>query len=172
MFELKDLPEPRHAGKAGSRVPKPRCRRVADFGSSGLLPPVQCCLLLKPTLTVLPGLSQTQFFVLILLKRNPDGLSIDVLADGVSVTSQTINSIIDRMEAAGLCEREQHPQDRRAWVVRLTEYGAQVLGKALPAHYVWVAKLMSHFDESERDTLVKLMFKLKQEGVLPKANGG
>jgi len=62
------------------------------------------------------GLSQSQFFVLLLLKRNPDGLSVGALAQGVSVTSQTMTRIIDRMEGAGLCQRSPDPQDRRAWL--------------------------------------------------------
>ncbi len=171
MFELKDLPSYDTLVKMGVEYSNPDVDGLQAWliwasATSEMLSAFEA------NLDRTSGLSQTQFFVLILLKRNPEGLSIGVLADGVSVTSQTMTRIIDRMETAGLCEREQHPKDRRAWVVRLTEHGAQVLGKALPAHYVWVAKLMSHFDESERDVLVKLMFKLKQEGVLPKANGG
>lgn len=65
------------------------------------------------------GVSQSQFFVLLLLKRNPDGLSVGALASGVAVTSQTMTRTIDRMESSGLCGRETDPQDRRAWLVSL-----------------------------------------------------
>ncbi|EKU29713.1 MarR family winged helix-turn-helix transcriptional regulator [Alcaligenes sp. RM2] len=171
MFELKDLPSYDTLVTLGAEYSNPDVDGLHTWliwasATSEMLSAFEA------NLDRTSGLSQTQFFVLILLKRNPEGLSIGVLADGVSVTSQTMTRIIDRMEAAGLCDREQHPQDRRAWVVRLTEHGAQVLGQALPAHYVWVAKLMSHFDESEREMLIRLMFKIKQEGVLPKTNGG
>lgn len=112
------------------------------------------------------GLSQTQFFVLLLLKRNPDGLGVGALADGVSVTSQTMTRIIDRMVGAGLCSRDVDPVDARARVVRLTKAGDDMLGKALPSHYAWVAKLMGHFNADERRMLNQLMFKLTQTGVL------
>lgn len=112
------------------------------------------------------GLSQTQFFVLLLLKRNPDGLGVGALAEGVSVTSQTMTRVIDRMVGAGLCSRDIDPVDARARQVRLTPAGNEILGKALPSHYVWVAKLMSHFSADERQTLNQFMLKLNQLGVL------
>ena len=112
------------------------------------------------------GLSQTQFFVMILLKRNPQGLSIGALADGVAVTSQTMTRAIDRMEASDFCYRKPDPDDRRAWLVYLSVNGDETLSKALPAHYAWVAKLMSHFDSDERTMLNRLMLKLNQAGML------
>lgn len=108
------------------------------------------------------GLSQTQFFVLLLLKRNPSGLSIGSLADGVSVTSQTMTRVIDRMEANVLCGKFADPGDRRAWIVRLAPAGEQMLDRCLPEHYAWVAELMSRFSPDERKSLRELMFKLGQ----------
>lgn len=112
------------------------------------------------------GLSQTQFFVLLLLKRNPEGLGVGVLADGVSVTSQTMTRIVDRMVGAELCSRDVDPVDARARLVRLTQAGDDMLGKVLPSHYAWVARLMGHFNADERRMLNQLMFKLNDTGVL------
>ena len=111
------------------------------------------------------GLSQAQFFVLLLLNRNPAGLSVGALAQGVAVTSQTMTRTIDRMEGAGLCRREADPQDRRAWLIHLTEPGGALLAQALPAHYAWVARLMAHFDAQERQVLRRLMTKLRDAGL-------
>jgi len=114
------------------------------------------------------GLSQSQFFVLLLLKRNPAGLSVGALARGVAVTSQTMTRLIDRMEGAGLCQRSPDPHDRRAWLIRLAAPGDTLLGRTLPAHYAWVARLMRHFSAPERQMLQQLMHKLHAAG-LPQA---
>lgn len=106
------------------------------------------------------GLSQTKFFVLLLLKRNPDGMGVGRLAEGVSVSSPTMTGIVDRLEQAQLCRREQDVNDRRAWVVRLLPAGEALLALALPEHYNWVAQLMSVFSPQERDQLRGLMRKL------------
>lgn len=105
------------------------------------------------------GLSQTQFFVLILLKRNPDGLKIGELASGIGITSQTMTRVVDRMEKNKLCCRYSDPQDRRAWVIQLSHKGEAILAKVLPAHYEWVATLMSKFSDEERQVLECIMSK-------------
>jgi DNA-binding MarR family transcriptional regulator len=112
------------------------------------------------------GLSQTQFFVLLLLKRNPGGLSVGTLADGVAVTSQTMTRVLDRMEAAGMCTKLANPGDRRAWIIQLASVGEELLSTALPSHYEWVTRLMSRFDAKERESLQKLMRKLNGPSAL------
>lgn len=106
------------------------------------------------------GVSQTQFFVLLLLKRSPDGLSVGALANGVAVTSQSMTRAVAKMEEAGLCSKHGDPNDGRFWIVRLTAAGEAVLRKVLPRHYAWVANFMSHYDKRDRERLVKLMLKV------------
>lgn len=107
------------------------------------------------------GVSQTQFFVLLLLKRNMAGLSVGALAEGVSVTSQTMTRVIDRMESGALCSKTSDPSDRRAWIVRILPAGDELLATVLPNHYEWVAQLMGRFDAAERKALVQIMLKLR-----------
>ncbi|MFY9962090.1 HTH-type transcriptional regulator MhqR [compost metagenome] len=106
------------------------------------------------------GLAQTPFFVLLLLKRNTDGLTIGALADGVAVASQTMTRAVKQMESSGLCTKHPDPHDGRHWIVRLTPEGDSTLGRVLPKHYAWVAKFMSDFSEDEREVLVKLMLRV------------
>ncbi|HEI8721424.1 TPA: MarR family transcriptional regulator [Serratia marcescens] len=171
MFELKDLPSYDTLVKLGEKYNNPDVDGLQSWliwasATSEMLSAFEANLANTCNLT------QTQFFVLILLKRNPDGLSVGALADGVAVTSQTMTRTIDRMETSGWCRRDPDPLDRRAWLIRMTPQGDDALSEALPIHYTWVAKLMSHFDADERRILNQLMLKLNQAGVLPKKSGG
>jgi len=164
MFELKDLPSYDTLAAFGAAYGNPDVDGLHTWlvwasASSEMLSAFE------DNLARHAGLSQSQFFVLLLLKRNRDGLSVGALAQGVAITSQTMTRIIDRMENAGLCQRNPDPQDRRAWLIRLAPPGDALLSQVLPAHYVWVANLMRHFNAEERQMLNQLMHKLKAAGL-------
>ncbi|VFR57275.1 Transcriptional regulator, MarR family [plant metagenome] len=166
MFELKDLPSYETLQAFGARYGNRDVKGLQTWliWASATQEMVSA---FEANLACACGLSQTQFFVLLLLKRNPDGLSVGALAEGVSVTSQTMTRVIDRMVGAELCSRGIDPSDARARLVKLTPAGDDMLGKALPSHYAWVADLMRHFDPEERQMLNQLMLKLHKAGVLP-----
>ena len=108
------------------------------------------------------GLSPTKFFVLILLKRNPDGLAPSRLAEGVDVSYPTMTGIVDRLERDGVVRREETPEDRRCVPVRLTKKGQALLDSLLPPHYARVAQLFGGLTKTDRATLKKLLGKLRQ----------
>jgi DNA-binding MarR family transcriptional regulator len=158
MFELKDLPSPETLAEFGQRYGNPDVGGLHAWltwasATNEMLEAFEANLARE-------GLSQTPFFVLLLLKRNPDGLAIGALADGVAVASQTMTRAINKMAAATLCSKHADPEDGRSSIVRLAPKGDEALSKVLPRHYAWVASFMGHFDEKERKTLVNLMMKV------------
>jgi DNA-binding MarR family transcriptional regulator len=58
-----------------------------------------------------------------------DGLSISDLGERVQLEKSTMTSLIDRMEAAGLVRRDDHPTDRRAYRICITARGRELEGK-------------------------------------------
>ncbi|HEU4842847.1 MAG TPA: MarR family transcriptional regulator [Burkholderiaceae bacterium] len=158
MLELKDLPSFDTLSQFAKLYPNPDIDGVQTW----LLLSRSCSDMMAEFEVNLArhGLSQTKFFVLLLLKRSPGGLGVGRLAEGVSVSSPTMTGIVDRLEQAKLCRREQDVGDRRAWVVRLLPAGEALLAIALPEHYNWVAQLMSVFSPQEREQLRGLMRKL------------
>ncbi len=164
MFELKNLPSYETLVEFAAIYHNPDIEGLQTWlvwaaTTSEMLGEFEACLRLH-------GLSQSQFFVLLLLKRKPDGLSIGALAEGVAVTSQTMTRLIDRMEAQALCRKQSDPDDRRVWIVVLTQDGERLLAQALPSHYAWVARLMANFNPQERRLLQDMMLKLRQPGSL------
>ncbi len=73
----------------------------------------------------LPDVSVAYFAVLQALWET-DGLSISDLGEKVQLEKSTMTSLIDRMEAAGLVRRDDHPTDRRAYRICLTPRGKEL----------------------------------------------
>jgi DNA-binding MarR family transcriptional regulator len=73
----------------------------------------------------LPDISVAYFAVLLALWED-DGLSISDLGEKVQLEKSTMTSLIDRMEAADLLRRDDHPTDRRAFKICLTPRGREL----------------------------------------------
>lgn len=77
------------------------------------------------------GVSLGQFEFLEIIDRIPGCRVLD-LVNEVAITVGAVSKAVDRLVAAGFCERMPHPQDRRSSVLQLTSHGAQVLAAARP----------------------------------------
>lgn len=67
-------------------------------------------------------LTPPQFGILAFLWQE-DGLTQVELSEKAQIDRSTVGGLIDRLERNGLLERRQHPQDRRAYKIHLTEQG-------------------------------------------------
>lgn len=75
------------------------------------------------------GLTAPQLLVL----RELDGageLSVSALARRISLSQGTVTSILDRLQARGLVDRERSPTDRRRVLLRLTPAAQAALARA------------------------------------------
>ena len=106
-----------------------------------------------------------RFVVLMfLLREGQPPTSPSELAKRARVTRATMTGLLDGLERDGLVRRTAHPDDRRMTVVELTEDGQHFLDRLLPDYFDMTGGLMSHLDDDERTTLVRLLDKV-QEGV-------
>ena len=76
-------------------------------------------------------LTPPQFALLSFLWQQ-DGQTQVELSENGQIDRSTVGGLIDRLERSGLLERRQHPQDRRAHLIFLTEQG-KAMGTTLPA---------------------------------------
>lgn len=74
------------------------------------------------------GVTRTQWKVMFRLSRAP-GLRQVELADILDIEPITLCRIVDRLEEAGLVERQRDPADRRAWKLELTAAAGPLVGK-------------------------------------------
>jgi DNA-binding MarR family transcriptional regulator len=72
-----------------------------------------------------------QVMLLFFLQKN-DGSSLTQISQGLMLENPTITGLIDRLEKSGYVKRSDHPNDRRVYLIYLTEKGRKVANKALP----------------------------------------
>jgi DNA-binding MarR family transcriptional regulator len=75
------------------------------------------------------GLSMGFFDPMQAISRTPSCRVQDV-AGALSITVGGASKAVDRIEAAGLCERRANPQDRRSSIVELTPAGVELHARA------------------------------------------
>jgi MarR family 2-MHQ and catechol resistance regulon transcriptional repressor len=81
------------------------------------------------------GLSVQWFEVLIRLARTPGNrLRMSDLAAQTTLSASGLTRAVDRLEAAGLVERQACPTDRRSTYAVLTDAGESRIVAALPLH--------------------------------------
>lgn len=78
------------------------------------------------------------------------------LAEALGITTSSVTSLIDRMEAAGLVKRSPHPRDRRRTVVQLTKYGQDTVELTR----AWFVRAFDEIADERLDDVVEILTSL------------
>lgn len=105
------------------------------------------------------GLNLGEFDVLATLRRSGQ-LSPTGLFNALMISSGTITHRIDRLEKAELVKRIPDPSDRRGTLIVLTDKGLSLIEKAVDAHVANAHHIVSILEESERESLMRLLRRL------------
>jgi DNA-binding MarR family transcriptional regulator len=103
-----------------------------------------------------------RFDLMAQLERHPDGLRMGELSKRLMVTGGNVTGITDQLVREGLVTRAAPPDDRRAFVVRLTPAGRKSFLRMAESHESWVVKLVSGLSAPERKQLFELLAGLKR----------
>jgi DNA-binding MarR family transcriptional regulator len=108
------------------------------------------------------GLQQGEFDVLATLRRSgaPYALTPTALCEAAMISSGGMTARIDRLEKAGLIERQKHPSDRRGTLVALTRKGSALIDALLPRHIEAERRVLVPLTEDEQRILNRLLAKL------------
>jgi len=101
------------------------------------------------------GLSLSTYEVLLFLADAPGGrMRMAQLADSVLLSRSGLTRLVDRLERAGLVEREPCPSDQRGFNALITSEGREVFDAARKTHLAGVReRFLSHFSESDLATM-------------------
>lgn len=103
-----------------------------------------------------------RFDLLAQLERNPQGLKMGELSRRMMVTGGSVTGITDQLVAEGWVKRTATPDDRRAYVVKLTAAGKRAFDRMAAAHEEWLIELLDGLSTKEREQLNRLLAKVKQ----------
>ena len=70
--------------------------------------------------------------------------------------------MIDRLQARGLVERQPKPDDRRVWLVEITDAGTRLAAQVNDVDQVLRAELRNGLGREERQALAWVMTRLQQ----------
>jgi MarR family transcriptional regulator, 2-MHQ and catechol-resistance regulon repressor len=105
------------------------------------------------------GLCDSDFRVLeALLHKGP--LPVNVIGEKVELTTGSITTAVDRMEAKWLVVRKRHPRDRRVRLVELTTKGRRLIEYAYAQHAIDMERAAKTLSPRERATIVRLLKRL------------
>jgi MarR family transcriptional regulator, 2-MHQ and catechol-resistance regulon repressor len=114
---------------------------------------------LNPPLARDHGLTESQFGVLeALLHLGP--MPQARLCEKLLVSGSNLTTVIDNLERSGLVRRDPNPQDRRAYLVRLSNKGRALVARAFPGHAARVRELLGALTQAEQRELSRLCRKL------------
>jgi MarR family 2-MHQ and catechol resistance regulon transcriptional repressor len=94
----------------------------------------------------------------LLLHKGPQ--RVNEIGRRIQLTSGSITTAVDRMEARGLVRRAADPGDRRASVVELTARGRTLIVEVFRAHKAAMDLAADDLSDTERATLIGLLKKL------------
>ncbi len=87
-------------------------------------------------------------------------LNQKVIAEKLLSSSSNLVTVIDNLENNGLVRRERSAEDRRNFIIHLTDKGKKVIEEIFPKHLNIISQSFGKLTEREIDTLSKLSKKL------------
>lgn len=101
------------------------------------------------------------------LLADEDPRSQQALADALRIDRSTMVNLVDDLERAGRVRRRRNPEDRRAYVVEITEEGRGVLRRADDVVAALQDSVFGPLSSADRAELARLLRSLVDAGHLP-----
>lgn len=108
------------------------------------------------------GVTQTQYNVLRILRgAGAEGLCRNAIRDRMLARVPDVTRLLDRMEDAGLVERERGEEDRRYVTARITREGLKVLTRIEPPLREFLETRFSPMGAQNLKALIDLLAQLR-----------
>ena len=110
-------------------------------------------------------LTPTQFSVLETL-YSKGKMRIQDLIDHMLATSGNMTVVIKNMVRDGLISRTSDPNDRRSYLIELSQKGQELIEEIFPQHILCVKDALAILSDEDKETLISILKKYKNCGDL------
>lgn len=107
------------------------------------------------------GVTPARVRLLAVLAEGP-AATMTTLSRALHVSPRNITTLVDALEMEGLVRRVNHPTDRRATIIELTERGAELCNNLWGQHLDGAGRVFSAIGEGEQAALLKTMQRLRE----------
>ncbi|OQX93092.1 MAG: MarR family transcriptional regulator [Tenericutes bacterium 4572_104] len=106
------------------------------------------------------GHTTAQFSVLeALYHKGP--LSVGQIIELILSTAGNMTVVINNLKKEGLIKRYPNPEDKRSYIIEITESGKTSIQSIFPKHLDDLEKNFSNLTEDEKNVLISLLKKIK-----------
>ncbi|CAH2215036.1 MarR family winged helix-turn-helix transcriptional regulator [Tepidibacter aestuarii] len=109
------------------------------------------------------GISESKFYVLLLLSYSEEGMALSEIGDKMLVTRANMTGLIDRMGKEGLVEKKVNPKDKRSSIAHLTDKGRELFDNIKGTHIDFSRQMTSGLSIEEKEQLNTLLEKLQND---------
>ena len=108
------------------------------------------------------GLNTTEFGVLeVLYHKGP--LAIMDIKDKVLITASSMSYVIDQLVEKGYIKRVKNEDDKRQFMIKLTDFGEELMKEIYPKHARYLRQRLDLLTFEEEETLQHLLKKIGKE---------
>ena len=102
-----------------------------------------------------------RFDVLAALDRRADGMTMGELSQALLVSGGNLTALVRQLQSLRYLELERDPQDRRSWVVKITEPGRRHFREVAEEHHHWIGAMFAGLSAEHSAQLYDLLAELK-----------
>lgn len=106
------------------------------------------------------GLTPPQFAVLEALWHKGD-LTVQEIIDAVLSTSGNMTVVIKNLEKRDLILRKENPNDKRSFIIMLTDEGRKLIEEIFPLHMELIGEKLNILSDEEKTQIITILKKIK-----------
>lgn len=97
-----------------------------------------------------------------LVREQKNGLSVGELASRLIASKGNITGLIDRMQKDGLISKNARPEDRRSYVITITDKGTTLFTEMAGNNALWVEKALNSIDLEHMKEFTQFLHKTRE----------